>query len=69
MPSEIPDPQVARERLDVAPTLSPADYACLLGCGLPIVYRGLKDGSIPAVRLGARYRIPTSYVRRQLGLD
>src|SRR5262245_32831184 len=33
------------------------------------VLAAIKDGSIPAVRIGRRFLIPTSWIRRTIGLD
>ncbi len=32
-------------------------------------YAGVKDGSVPSIRIGGRIRIPTAAVRRMLQLD
>jgi len=31
--------------------------------------KGIEEGTIPAVRVGSTYRIPTAWIREQAGLD
>ncbi len=42
------------------PYLTPEDLRELLPYSLPVIYRELKAGTIPSIRLGRRYMIPTA---------
>lgn len=64
-----PDPQVCRERLDSSTTLGPPDWAELVGVSVDVIYAAIHRGDIPVITYGQRYRIPTAWARRQLGLD
>lgn len=44
----------------------PADVAAVIGKDLRSVYTALERGEIPHTRLGQRYHIPVSWVRRQV---
>lgn len=68
MSSTLPTVDEARARL-AAPTITPADWAALTDIATRLIYRGLHDGTIPSIRLGQRFRIPSSWAKQQLGLD
>lgn len=38
--------------------LSPLEVAILMGTGRDVTYAALKDGTIPAIRVGRAWRIP-----------
>jgi excisionase family DNA binding protein len=40
-----------------------------LGTGQYAVYSGIKDGSIPHIKVGRKILIPTAPLRRMLGLE
>ena len=40
-----------------------------LGTGTYAVYAGIRDGSIPHIKVGRKILIPTAPLRRMLGLD
>lgn len=50
-------------------TLSVQEFADVAEIAISTAYAGVKDGSIPSVRLGGRIRIPTAATRRLLMLD
>jgi hypothetical protein len=60
-----------RAALLVAPTLTLPETAQVLGCGLSSLRDALRTGQLqlPQVRVGARVVVPTSSVRRLLGMD
>jgi excisionase family DNA binding protein len=55
----VPDP--ARK-----PTLSVGEAADLLGICRSTLYRAIKDGEIPVIRIGRRYRVPTARLAQLL---
>ncbi|MER5608897.1 excisionase family DNA-binding protein [Micromonospora tulbaghiae] len=59
---QLPDPQVE-------PTISVERAAILLGVGRGTAYRAAQTGEIPAVRVGARYVIPTGQFLAKFGLS
>lgn len=59
----IPDPEVV-PTMELWP-----DVGRLLGLGRTATYDRANDGSIPTVRLGRRFVVPTAALRRLLGLD
>lgn len=61
----------AKRELDEELTVSLACYATLAHAGLAGVYAAVDRGEIPVVRTGStgrNRRIPSTFVRRQLGL-
>ncbi len=48
--------------------LSPRQFAKLYGLGEALVYRSVKDGSIPAIKVGARYVILPEVWERKAAL-
>lgn len=40
----------------------------VLGVSRNTAYKLVRDGSLPSVKLGAQYRVPTSRLREMLGL-
>jgi excisionase family DNA binding protein len=57
--------QEARNRASV----SPAELACLTGLAEITVYRKVKAGDIPSVKLGGRRLIPASFFMQLLEAD
>jgi excisionase family DNA binding protein len=49
-----------------AATISPDELARTLGVSRHGVYEGLRNGSIPSIRLGKRFVIPRSAIDRWL---
>ena len=58
----IPDPETT-------PTLSVEEAAEALGIGRSACYECVARGEVPVIRLGRRLRVPTSALRRLVGLD
>lgn len=58
----LPDPEVE-------PTISVDQVASALGVSRATAYEAVRTGSIPSIRIGKRYVIPTAGVRRLLQLD
>ena len=50
------------------PTLPPTRAGRLLGIGRRQTYEGIHRGDIPAIRIGRRLLVPTSWILEQLGL-
>jgi excisionase family DNA binding protein len=57
---QLPDP---RDK----PTLSVDEVAAILGFGRSSVYAAVRQGTIPALRIGSRIRIPTARLRELIG--
>lgn len=53
----------------VRPTLEVEEAGRILGLGRASVYVGVKNGDIPAIRVGKRLLVPTAALRRMLALD
>jgi len=51
------------------PTASVPDAGRAFGIGETAAYDAAKRGEIPTVRFGNRKRVPTSWIKQQLGLD
>ena len=68
MSTTIPEREQARARIERDLFVSAPDVAAVIGLSMGLVYAGLRDGTIPSVRLGQRYRIPSAWVRQQAGL-
>ncbi|WP_141714774.1 helix-turn-helix domain-containing protein [Micromonospora mirobrigensis] len=51
------------------PTLSIRETAALLNMGLNNTYEAARNGEIPAVRIGARWLVPTAKLLDMLGID
>jgi excisionase family DNA binding protein len=47
-------------------SFSPKEVAAILGCNIKTVYNGLKDKTIPSIRLGDLYIIPKPALDRLL---
>lgn len=56
-------------RLREEPTVGPDVAFWALGLGRTTGYEALRSGAIPSIRLGRNFRIPTSWLREQLGID
>jgi excisionase family DNA binding protein len=59
----LPDP-AERPTLEVWP-----ETAQILGISRQLAYDGVRDGSIPAFKIGSRWLVKTAELRRKLGLD
>ena len=51
------------------PTMSVGEVAELLGVCRSTMYRAVKDGEIPVIKIGRRYLVPTARVAHLLGID
>ena len=40
----------------------------VLGVSRNTAYKAVRDGSLPAIRVGTQYRVPTAKLREMLGL-
>lgn len=59
----------AMRRVSTEPTVSVDEAARLLGIGRSTVYAAVKSGEVPSIRVRTRVRIPSNWMRRELGLD
>ncbi|MET9491186.1 helix-turn-helix domain-containing protein [Nocardia sp. NPDC006630] len=59
----------ALRRLLAEPTISIPDAATLLGIGRSTVYAAVSSGEIPAIRVGHRVRIASTWIREALRVD
>jgi excisionase family DNA binding protein len=50
------------------PALTPAEVRQVLRAGRNATYNAIRDGSIPSFKFGGQYRVPTVWIRKQLGL-
>jgi excisionase family DNA binding protein len=50
------------------PALTPTEVRQLLRTSRNGIYNAIRDGSIPSFRCGGQYRVPTAWIREQLGL-
>lgn len=50
------------------PTIDVLDAGKILGIGKSCAYSAAKDGSIPTIKIGGRYRVPTAPLRAMLGM-
>lgn len=57
------------DRLKTEPTLSVDETRAALGVGRTAVYGGIQRGEIPVIRVGRRMRVPSTWVRAQLGVE
>jgi len=51
------------------PTLTVDETGELMGISRNSAYKGVKDGSIPSIRIGNRILVPTAALRRMLQVD
>ena len=51
------------------PTMSIDEVAELLGVCRSTMYRAVKDGEIPVIKIGRRYLVPTAHVAHLLGIE
>jgi excisionase family DNA binding protein len=51
------------------PTLTVEQAAKLLGISRGLAYQGVREGSIPSIRIGRRILIPTARLQALLGAD
>ncbi len=49
--------------------LKPTDVAKELGISLPLVYRQLRAGNIPSIKLGDRFLIPRDAFNKWLSVE
>jgi len=50
-------------------TISVEEFAALIGISLGSARKAVREGSVPSLRLGARYLIPVPKLLRMLGAD
>jgi hypothetical protein len=68
MPAPSRTPVRTLADLATARSISVSDYGFLFEMSQPTVLKGVREGDIPATRVGHVIRIPASYVRAQLGI-
>jgi excisionase family DNA binding protein len=51
------------------PLLRPQEAADVLGVGLSVVYRAVRAGQLPGVRIGRRLYLPRALVMKMLGVE
>jgi excisionase family DNA binding protein len=68
-PSSAEDSATATERpVDLTrPTISVEDAGRVLGISRGLAYQGVRDGSIPSLRVGRRILVPTARLLELLG--
>ena len=49
--------------------MSVSEVADLLGVCRSTMYRAVKDGEIPVIKIGRRYLVPTAHVVHLLGIE
>lgn len=54
---------------DDRPTVSVAEAAGYLGVSRASAYEGVRNGSIPSIRIGRRLLVPTAPLRLMLGMS
>jgi hypothetical protein len=50
-------------------SVSPPIAGRAFGLGTSSAYRAVRSGDIPSTRIGAKFAVPTSWIREQLRLD
>jgi hypothetical protein len=63
LPEEIR--RLIMEELSVNPVVAGRAF----GLGVSSAYRAVRSGAIPSKRIGAKFAVPTSWIRQELGLD
>ncbi|MGO9292505.1 MAG: helix-turn-helix domain-containing protein [Streptosporangiaceae bacterium] len=63
-----PSAQAALSRIGGKLFATTTEAAAILRYDRRTIYQGIEAGEIPATRVGATYRIPTSWIREQAGL-
>lgn len=67
---DIPEPQLTVADLrTLPPILTPMQAAKILGVGREVIYEALQNGTVPAVRVGSRWKIPTARLLSMLGIE
>ena len=59
---KFPDPETR-------PTMSVDEARPFYGLSRSSMFNAVRNGEVPAIRVGGRWLLPTAAVRRQLGLD
>ena len=54
---------------DETPFVDVHEAGRLLGVGKDTAYRAVREGEIPAIRVGKKIRVPVAELRRMAGLD
>lgn len=67
--SRLPSIHDAQSRLATSPTVDVYDAGVLLGVGEFSVRRAIDTGELPSIRLGRNIRVPSTAVRRLLGME
>lgn len=57
------------DRLKIDPTISVDDTGTALGIARSTTYAAVQRGEIPVIRVGRRMRVPSTWVRAQLGME
>lgn len=59
-------PAEVMDELRANPTISVESYARAMGIGRRLAYELAREGAIPVIRLGRRFRVPSAAVLRML---
>jgi excisionase family DNA binding protein len=67
----IPKPSFTHPHVHLlsAPTISVEEAARVLGIGRNSAYVAVREGNLPAIKIGRRVRISTAVLRRMLSLE
>lgn len=57
------------EALLKEPTIDVVLAGRVLGIGRSSAYKAARDGTIPTLKVGAQYRVPTAKLREMLGIS
>lgn len=57
------------DRLKTEPTVSVDDTVRATGFARSTIYLAIQRGEIPVIRVGRRMRVPSTWVRAQLGME
>jgi excisionase family DNA binding protein len=63
-----PSAQEASERIKDKLFATTTEVGAILRWDVRTVRKGIEDGTVPATRVGSTYRIPTAWIREQIGL-
>jgi excisionase family DNA binding protein len=64
-----PSAQAALDRLKDKLFATTTECAAVLRYDARTLRKAIEEGSIPAVKAGSTYRIPTAWLRQQAGMD
>ena len=62
-------PEEIRHLILTELSVSPVIAGRAFGLGVSSAYRAVRSGEIPSKRIGAKFAVPTSWLRQELGLN